>query len=400
VTGADLNRAQYAADYYGDPDEYPGFTHAGWLYGDPGIGVPQVVALRALDGNVAAAYTYTSRGRANIDALVHPEGLPVPLEPRIYDEVTALYEEVDRHAAGAIQNAFLKAQYETVPDPAHPGQTLPLIDPAKDTAAYNDFMASVAKGDTSDLMKRAAASTLLPHLDEIAAAANEQAERLGDDPNGLFQRQNVVGFFNELGYDNEATAIAGESIGVWSATETKLLFAADPHPTPGQLQDTYDPIAQVVGAAYQGLDENEAAQKLAASHLSWGIAHGRYLVADLAPVTTAILLGGAALTVPQAAAVAVTIDVLGHAGLFGIEELRDHPPTLPYDGDDLQREVVTNLRAQAVHELETGGHIAAGTQPGHYSGVLADYFGGTDPYDELDQSSFVNAFRHSADDPW
>lgn len=42
----------------------------------------------------------------------------------------------------------------------------------------------------------------------------------------------------------------------------------------------------------------------------------------------------------------------------------------------------------------------AWTQPGHYSGVLADYFGGTDPYDELDQSSFVNAFRHSADDPW
>jgi hypothetical protein len=240
------------------------------------------VALRALDGNVAAAYTYASRGRANIDALVHPEGLPVPMEPRIYDEVTALYTEVDRHAAGAIQNAFLKAQYETVPDPAHPGQTLPLIDPAKDTAAYNDFMTSVAKGDTSDLMKRAAASTLLPHLDEIAAAANEQAERPGDDPNGLFQRQNVVGSFKELGYDNEATAFAGESIGAWSATETKLLFAADPHPTPGQLQDTYDPIAQVVGAAYQGLDENEAAQKLAASHLSWGIAHGRYLVADLA----------------------------------------------------------------------------------------------------------------------
>jgi hypothetical protein len=32
--------------------------------------------------------------------------------------------------------------------------------------------------------------------------------------------------------------------------------------------------------------------------------------------------------------------------------------------------------------------------------VLADYFGGADPYDELSQSSFVNAFNYSPGDPW
>jgi hypothetical protein len=399
VTGADLNRAQYPASYPGGPDEYPGFNHGGWLYGDPGIGVPQVVAMRALDGNTATAWTYASRGQANIDALVHPEGLNVPQYPEIYEEVEALRAEVDSRSAGAIQNAFLRAQYETVPDPNDPTKRIPLVDPAKDAAAYDDFMESIAAGDTSDLMKRAAASTLLPHLDTIAAAANEQAERPGPDANALFQRQDVVGFFKEIGYDEEAAGIAGHEIGLWAGAETSQLFADHPHPTPGQLQGTYDPIAQVVGAAYNGFNDTEAAAAVANSHLAYGISHGVSAIADLTPGVVA-LLSANPVTAAGTLVIGVGVDIVGQAALFGIEDIRGADTSLPFGGEDLQRQVVTDLRAQAVHQLEAQGAIPPGTQPGEYSGVLADYFGGTDPYDDLNESSFVNAFNYSTGDPW
>jgi hypothetical protein len=399
VTGADLNRAQWPADYYGDPDDYPGFSHSDWLYGDPGIGVPQVVAMRALDGNVAAAWTYSGRGEANIDALVHPQGLPIPLETRIYDEVVALYDEVHHHAAGAIQNAFLRAQYETVPDPLHPGQRIPLVDPTRDAAAYDDFIESVAEGDTSDLMKRAAASTLLPHLDPVAAAANQQAETPVQETDVLFEREDLVGFFKEIGYDEQAAGIAGHEIGLWSGAETTQLFTDHPHPTPGQLNDTYDPIAQVIGAAYHGFNETEAAAAAANSHLAYGISHGVSAIADLTPGVVA-LLSTNPVTAAGTLAIGVGVDIVGQAALFGIEDIRGADTNLPFGGEDLQRQVVTSLRAQAVHQLESTGAIPTGTPPGQYSGALADYFGGADPYDELNQSSFVNAFNYSPDDPW
>jgi hypothetical protein len=94
------------------------------------------------------------------------------------------------------------------------------------------------------------------------------------------------------------------------------------------------------------------------------------------------------------------VDLVNQLGLFGIEDIRTADTSLPFDGDDLQRTTVTGLREQAVRQLEAGGHIPPGTAPGDYSAVLADYFGGTDPYDELSQSSFVNAFNYSADDAW
>ena len=402
VTGADLNRSQYPDSPPfggGAPDEYPGFSHAGWLYGDPGIGVPQVVAMRALDGNTAAAWTYASRGDANIDALVHPEPLNVPQYPNTFDEVNALRDEVDRHSSGAIQNAFLRAQYETIPDPNDPTKRIPLVDPTKDAAAYNDFMESMAQGDTSDLMKRSAAGTLLPHLDTIAAAANQQAESTARETDVLFERKDVVGFFKEIGYDAEAAGIAGHEIGLWAGAETSQLYADHPHPTPGQLQNTYDPIAQVVGAAYNGFNDTEAAAAAANSHLAYGISHGVSAIADLAPGVVA-LLSTNPVTAVGTLVIGAGVDIVGQAALFGIEDIRSADTSLPFGGEDLQRQVVTDLRAQAVHQLEAQGAIPPGTQPGRYSGVLADYFGGTDPYDELNQSSFVNAFNYSPGDPW
>ena len=99
-------------------------------------------------------------------------------------------------------------------------------------------------------------------------------------------------------------------------------------------------------------------------------------------------------------AIGAGVDIVGQAALFGIEDIRTADTSLPFGGEDLQRQVVTDLRAQAVHQLEAQGAIPPGTQPGQYSGVLADYFGGTDPYDELNQSSFVNAINYSPGDPW
>ena len=399
VTGKDLNRSQYPISPPLAEDEYPGFWHTGWLYDDPALGVPQVVAMRALDGNTAAAWEFVTGGDANVDALVHPPGLPLPNDTLNHDEYVSLFNEMDAHSSGAIQDAFLRAQYETVPDPNDPSRQIPLVDPSRDAAAYNDFMEAMAKGDTSDPMRRAAASTLLPHLEDIAAAANRQAETPAIETDVLFERKDVVGFFQEIGYDEEAAGIAGHELGVWSAGRTSELFHDNPHPSPTELQNTYDPISQVIGAAYQGFNETEAAAAAANSHMAYGISHGAALVGDLTFGVVELALGGA---IPAGGTIVIgtAIDVVNQVALFGIEDIRTQDVGLPFDGNDLQREIVTSLRAQAIHQLEADGNLPPGTPPGEYSGALAGYFGGSDPYDELNQSSFVNAHNYSADDPW
>ena len=122
-------------------------------------------------------------------------------------------------------------------------------------------------------------------------------------------------------------------------------------------------------------------------------------IADLTPGVVA-LLSANPVTAAGTLAIGVGVDIVGQAALFGIEDIRGADTNLPFGGEDLQRQVVTSLRAQAVHQLESTGAIPPGTPPGQYSGALADYFGGTDPYDELNQASFVNAFNYSPDDPW
>ena len=401
VTGKDLNRAQYPADHPGglDLDDDPGFANSEWLYDDPGLGIPQVVALRALDGSTEAAWSFVTRGQEHVDALVHPPGLPIPMTTRIYDEYQALYDEMDAHAAGAIEEAFLHAQYETVPDPADPTRRIPLVTGGQSVSAYDDLMESVAQGDVSDTVKRSAARTLLPHLNDIGDAANTQAATPGIETDVPFERADVVGFFKELGYDEEAAAIVGNQIGMWSGAETHQLFADDPHPTPGRIEGAYDPVAHVIGAAYQGFNETEAAAAAANSQLAYGISHGTALVGDLAPPVIGLIAGGP-LGLGAGVAVGAGVDLVNQLGLFGIEDIRTADTSLPFDGDDLQRTTITGLREQAVRQLEAGGHIPPGTAPGDYSAVLADYFGGADPYDELNQSSFVNAFNYSADDAW
>ncbi|HZM30365.1 MAG TPA: hypothetical protein VFB77_07740 [Acidimicrobiales bacterium] len=401
VTGKDLNRSQYPGEYPVGQDitDYPGFSSSAWLYDDPGLGLPEVVALRALDGSTEAAWSFASRGQDHVEAIVHPPGLRMPHTARLHDEYVALFDEVDRHAAGAIEEAFVNAQYATVPDPTDPSRRIPLVTRDQSIAAYNDFMESVAQGDVSDTIKRSAARTLLPHLNDIGEAANIQAETPGIEVDVPFERADVVGFFKELGYDEEAAAIVGNQIGLWSGAESHQLFTDNARPTPGQLQDTFDPVAHVIGAAYQGFNETEAAAAAANSHLAYGISHGAALVGDLGPPVVGLIAGG-----PVGAGVGVLVgagvDVVNQIGLFGIEDIRTADTSLPFDGDDLQRTTVTGLREQAILSLEAGGHIPPGTPPGSYSGVLADYFGGTDPFDDLYQGSFVEAFNYSADDAW
>ena len=285
VTGQDLNRAQYPADYPSGQglDDYPGFAHSEWLYDDPGLGIPQVVAMRALDGNTQAALELREPGAG---ARRRPRPPLRPADPHDQPDlrrVPGARTEMDTHAAGAIEEAFLKAQYETVPDPADPTRQIPLVTEGQSIAAYDDFMESVGQGDVSDTIKRAAARTLLPHLNHIGGAANTQAATPGIETDVPFERADVVGFFKELGYDEEAAAIVGNQLGMWSGAETPQLFADDPHPTPGQLQGTYDPVAHVIGAAYQGFNETESAAAAANSRLAYGISHGTSLVGDLAP---------------------------------------------------------------------------------------------------------------------
>jgi hypothetical protein len=103
VTGKDLNRSQAPIPGAMAPPDYPGLSHDGWLYDDKGLGVPQVVASRALDGNDAAGLNFLQRGPDRVHALVYPEHLPV-IDSGNYREFEKLQNELESNGANVVQS--------------------------------------------------------------------------------------------------------------------------------------------------------------------------------------------------------------------------------------------------------------------------------------------------------
>jgi hypothetical protein len=106
VTGRDLNVAQYPLDYPPvlERGDYPGFhSSTEWLYDDHALGVPSVIAMRALDGNDAAGLDFIQRGPDRIHALAYPDPPPIPNSPRTYPEFGQWTDELERHGASVVQ---------------------------------------------------------------------------------------------------------------------------------------------------------------------------------------------------------------------------------------------------------------------------------------------------------
>jgi hypothetical protein len=106
VTGKDLNVASYPVDYQDGmgPEEYPGFHNSTeWLYDDHALGLPTVIASRALDGNHDAAQNFLLRGSDRVHALAYPEALPMPNTPHLFEDVQRYTNELESRGASIVQ---------------------------------------------------------------------------------------------------------------------------------------------------------------------------------------------------------------------------------------------------------------------------------------------------------
>jgi hypothetical protein len=106
VTGKDLNVASYPVDYQDGmgPEEYPGFHNSlEWMYDDHALGLPTVIASRALDGNDAAALSFMERGPDRLHALAYPDALPIPNTPHLFEDVQRYTNELQSRGASIVE---------------------------------------------------------------------------------------------------------------------------------------------------------------------------------------------------------------------------------------------------------------------------------------------------------
>lgn len=103
VTGRDLNGAGFIPHPDSLPvEEYPAYGARDWLYGDPALGVNQVIAARALDGNADAGLDFLERGQDHIHALAYPDPVPM-VHNRNFHDVQELQNDLESYGAGVIE---------------------------------------------------------------------------------------------------------------------------------------------------------------------------------------------------------------------------------------------------------------------------------------------------------
>ncbi|MGH9117613.1 MAG: hypothetical protein ACRD0A_06960 [Acidimicrobiales bacterium] len=393
VTGADLNVSTLPA-----PGQ-PGFIAAGWFYDEPALGSPELVALRALDGNVEAAWRFVGRGQDHVDVLVRPPGLPggVPLDIDDYEQLAAQFEI---HAAGALEAGFLEAPYTTVVDPDDPSRRIHLVDPDASIQAYDDLILSVGEGDVPDVIRRSVALTLQPHLNEIGEVAAHEAVTPEDEVDGPFRRPDLVAFFEELGHDPDAAQLVGQQLGMWGVAEVQYAIDQNPDLTPRELETTLNPLVHVLGAASNGFDATEAAIDEANAGLAFGLDQSTAVLTRLGPAAIPLLAAG-----PLPAGVTFTATggaaALSTLGAVLTGNLTEEPADIPYDAETIRRDLPDLLRSAAVEHLMDVGAIPRTTPPSRWGEELAAYFDADgDPFNQLSERAIDQAFNHGADDPW
>ncbi|WCO66970.1 hypothetical protein PO878_20970 [Iamia majanohamensis] len=378
----------------GDPFEsetwYPGTGGFGFRYQDHDLASPGLVALRALEDNVAASYDFATRGTDQRDVLVRPDDhLWLPYEQE--DMIADLHDR----AGGVVVNAFLEAPYGA-PDPAHPGETLDVVtDEGRLLDSYDDLMGLVGQGDVPDGIKRDAARTLLPYLPEIGdVAATESLTSEVED--GRFSRQTYVAFVEELGYDDEAVTILGAQLREYGDSVVTGAFADGAYDREGLAIDM-DHVTPVLGATYRGLAETERSNEEANAALAAGLESGLGLVTT-GGATLAPLLAGGPLGVGAAAAIGGGGLVIRTLGGFGADAIEGRDAAPETDSDDLAGQMEDLWRERAVDQLVADGEIER-PGDGEASGRLAGYVDGDDPFDELAQSTLAEA-DGDAEDAW
>jgi hypothetical protein len=379
----------------------------GWSYGDPALGMPELVALAALDANVEAAWSFASRGGGHIDALLHPPDVPgnVPLNDDDYEQLKA---GLETHAGGAIEAAFGDAPWLEVPDPADPSQTVLLVDDQARIDSYNQFMLRVAEGNVPDVIKESVARTLLPHLNDIGDLAADEAFDDVDETTGPYRRPDVVAFFEELGHNPAAAQLVGEQLAVWGDAEFQHALTTNPGLDPGDLEAALNPVALVGAAASDGFDATEDAIDNANAGFAAGLKNGSAIIGRMGPAALPLLVSGppAALTFGATAAGTV-VSTVGSVFSENIAE----PVDIGYDAERVRSTLEDALRTGAAEYMIAEGLLVdpdpddpfTSSEWGQAIGAYLAGPGGTnagDPFLQFAQEVWTEAGNHESPDHW
>jgi hypothetical protein len=186
--------------------------------------------MSALADNADASFAYAQldggEGREErLAALLRPNSFGI-IEDRVmggssslgYDDAQELAAALERYGANAIHNITIDA---IVDDPSRYDEGLDI---------YADVVRVVGEGDIPDVSKRAAASAFGLYLEDTSSSAIRQSdEQMGRDEANAedFNRPDLVSFFQELGYDADASAKLGQGMSLWITQQSLPVLDAE-----------------------------------------------------------------------------------------------------------------------------------------------------------------------------
>ncbi|MGH9185149.1 MAG: hypothetical protein ACRD0U_04930, partial [Acidimicrobiales bacterium] len=359
--------------------------------GHPELSVPQVIAMQALADNPDASWDFTGRGDEHLEVVVRPDAYEIqdlPFEMTSngysYDDAERLREMMEQAGADIVTAGFVDAVRD---------------DPTRYTDAldrYADVVRIVGDGDIPDVTKRTVANALGLYVNDIGEAALRQSETHyeNDDAKAAedFNRPDLVDFFEELGYDEEAAGQVGESITVWASQEAQP-FVGDTHLQQGEINQAFRPVALVMGTIEDGFNATDDAMQHAYDGFAAGVVNGGGIVSAVG-LAAIPATGGASLLVAGAGAVA------GPLLEMGGDLITSQAEGAAIDGDNFETIVLQQLREELAIAVASDQGLPT-PHPGEYASTLdAAYPETGDPFDYVDLRATDEQHDYDDDDHW
>jgi hypothetical protein len=362
--------------------------------GDLELGVPQALALRALSDNTEASWQFADMGSDNLEAILRPDTYPVEDLPYgmsatgyEFEDAEQLKGLMEQYGADITTNAFIEA---------------PMADPSRYDQAldnYADVVRIVGDGDIPDVTKRTVANAFGLYIDDIGEETVRQSETVYDDADAReaedFNRPDLVDFFHELAFDEEAAAEVGESFTYW-AEQRSVPFLTNPQMGEAEVNELYRPVSLLMGSTQDGFDAADEAARAAREGFALG---ARHVAAFGVNAVIGAVAGGAA-GGPGGAAVGAGIAGTSGSGLLQLTDwYGSSAPGLEVDGNNMEVAVVEQMREDLAVAVATE-HGWPLPEPGEYGATLARAFPEMDLVGRFDENVSDKQGDYDDDDHW
>jgi hypothetical protein len=252
VTGRRLNVAQVPAD-----------RSTEWPYDDHALGLPTVIAMRALDGNHDAANRFMHRGPDHLRALIYPDPLSMPQSTHLYEDAERFRNELETRGASIVAEGVNK---ETNPNEAYRAEIMRNAINAVGTegAPLNAHMYDALADGVEDNM---------PVIDQHINGGWDDPNKGKGPPDGA---QNTYEFFEQLMRDERATDRVNAAVDEYALDRLTLLPDDGDHRTHrieqlGAIKGitTMADVNAVVASAEDTTAANQATRDMPGNVANW-----------------------------------------------------------------------------------------------------------------------------------